>query len=143
MHNTNKGWTCDCCGARFGTKKVLKHHMMTHLPPSFCCSECDRKFVFASNLNTHKKLHRGVLNEVCEFCKKGFPTKSSFSSHFIQKHFVKLVCEVAECSFTLSSKGHYKFHLKSVHKKDDQVLIGKLLEKVEKLKPNFQQLKYA
>ena len=143
MHNSNKGWICDCCGSRFGIKNALKIHMMTHLPPLFCCSECDRKFVYVCNLNTHKKLHRGILNEICKFCNKGFPTKDSLSGHIITKHFVKLVCEVDGCSSTFSTKGYYKRHLKSVHKKNDQVLIGKLLEKVEKLKPNHQQLKYV
>ena len=143
LHNTNKGWTCDCCGARYGVKNSLKLHMKTHLPPSFCCSECGMKFVQVGNLNTHQKLHRGILNEICEFCNKGFATNSSLSSHIIRKHFVKFVCEVAGCSFTSCTKAYYKVHLKSVHKKDDQVLIAKLLEKVEKLKSNFQQLKYV
>ena len=143
MHNTNKGWTCDCCGAQYGNKHSLKYHMMTHLPPSFPCSECDRKFVYDCDLNKHNNLHRGILNEICKFCNKGFPTKGSLSHHIITKHFVKLVCEVAGCSSTFNTKTRYKTHLKSVHKKDDQVLIGKLLEKVEKLKPNHQQLKYA
>ena len=143
LHNSNRGWTCDCCGARFGTKKVLKIHMMTHLPPSFCCSECDRKFVHVGNLIRHKKLHQEILNEICKFCNKGFATKGSLREHIILKHFVKFPCEVDGCSSTFSSKANYKRHLKKVHKKDDQALIEKLLEKMEKLKPNHQQLKYA
>ena len=143
MHSTTKGWICDYCGSRYGTKNVLKLHMMTHLPPSFSCSECAWKFVYAGTLNRHKKFHRGILNEICKFCSKGFATKGSLNNHIIQKHFVKFPCEVDGCSSTFSTKRYYKIHLKSVHKKGDQVLIGKLLEKVEKLKPNFQQLKYA
>ena len=143
LHNTNKGWTCDCCGSRYGTKHSLKNHMKTHLPPSFSCSECDRKFVHADTLNRHEKFHRGILNEVCKFCNKGFATKDSLRSHIIQSHFVKFVCEVAGCSTTFSSKSCYKTHLKRIHKKDDQVVIGKLLERVDKLKPDHQQLKYV
>ena len=143
MHNTNKGWICDCCGSRYGSKNLLKRHMMTHLPPSFSCSECDRKFVQAGNLNRHKKLHRGILNEICKFCNKGFATKSSLRIHIIQNHFVKFTCEVDGCSSTFSYKTNYKIHLKRVHKKDDKAMIGKLLEKVDKLKPDHQQLKYV
>ena len=68
--------------------------------------------------------------------------KDALNNHTIQKHFVKFACGVDGCSTTISCKSHYKTHLKLVHKKDDQVLIGKLLEKLEKLKPNHQQLKY-
>ena len=143
MHNKNKGWICDFCGSRYGTKNALKLHVISHLPPSLSCSECDMKFVYAGTLNNHKKLHRGILNEICKFCNKGFPTKDSLRSHIIQSHFVKFACEVAGCSTTFSSKSCYKTHLKRIHKKDDQGLIGKLLENVDKLKPNFQQLKYV
>ena len=143
MHNTNKGWICDCCESRFGSKNALKRHMMIHLLPSFSFSECDKKFLHASHLKTHKKLHQGIFNEICELCNKGFATKGGLSSHIIRNHFAKLHCEVTRCSTTLSSKQGYKKHLKTGHKKYDQVLIKKLIINLEKLKPNFQQLKYV
>ena len=143
MHNTNKSWICDCCGLRFGCKDVLRKHMMIHLPPTFTCSVCDKKFVHAGNLIAHKKLHRGVLNEICEVCNKEYATKVSLSHHKIQRHFAKFHCEVTGCTSVLCSKSYYKFHLKTMHKKDDQVLIQKLLISLEKLKPNYQQLKYV
>ena len=143
MHNPNKSWICDCCGSRFGFKNTLKFHMMNHLPPSFSCSECDKKFMQAFNLNVHKKLHQGILIEVCKLCNKGYATKGGLSNHIIQRHFAKLHCEVKGCSIITSSKSDYKNHLKKVHKKGDQVLLEKLIEDLEKLKPNFQQLKYA
>ena len=142
MHNSNKGWICDCCGSRFGLKNVLRLHMLSHLPPSFSCSECDKKFLQAGNLTRHKKLHQGILNEVCKLCNKGYATKDSLYYHIIKKHFAKLHCEVTGCSTTLSCKSNYKMHLKSVHKDDDHALIGNLVINLEKLKPNFQQLKY-
>ena len=143
MHNTNKGWICDCCGSRFGIKNVLKKHMMNHLPPSFSCSECKKKFVYACDLNNHKKLHQGILNEICKLCNKGYATKSGLYDHIISNHFDKLHCEVKGCSTILSSKKGYKFHLKTIHKKDDQVLTGNLIKKLEKLKSDFLQLKYV
>ena len=143
MHNTNKGWICDRCGSRYGTKDVMKLHMLNHLPPSFSCSECGKKFVYSGHLNIHKKLHQGILIETCKLCNKGYATKEGLNAHIIQKHFAKLNCEVAECSTILSSKGHYKIHLRKMHKKDDQVLIGELIKNLEKLKPNIQQLKYV
>ena len=143
MHNTNKGWICECCGSRFGYKNVLTKHMVSHLPPSRSCSECDKKFVQVGKLNNHKKHHQGILNEVCKLCNKGYATKSALTTHIIENHFAKFHCEVTGCSSIKSSKSKYKFHLKTFHKKDDQVLIGNLIKNLEKLKPNFQQLKYV
>ena len=117
--------------------------MMTHLPPSFSCSECEKKFVYASHLNSHKKLHQGILNEICKLCNKRYVFGSALRSHIILKHFAKYRCEVTSCSSIFSYKGAYKNHLKTAHKKDDQILIGNLLISQEKLKPNYQQLKYV
>ena len=108
MHNTYKGWTCDCCGSRFGTKNVLKRHMMYHLPPSLSCPECEKKFVQAGELNKHTKLHQGVLNEVCKLCNKGYASKVGRSNHIVLNHFAKFHCEVTGCSSIISSKSHYK-----------------------------------
>ena len=143
MHNAKKGWICDCCGSRFGFKNALSFHMMIHLPSSFSCSECGKKFAYASNLKAHKKRHQGILNEVCKVCNKGYATKSGLNEHIILNHFAKFNCEVTGCSSILSGKKCYKVHLKAVHKKGDQVLIETLLINLEKLKPNFQQLKYV
>ena len=143
MHNTNKDWICDCCGSRFGHKNALKPHMMTHLPPSFACSECEKKFVRDADLQIHKKLHQGIHNEICKLCNKRYVSGSALRSHIILNHFAKYRCEVTSCSSIFSYKASYKNHLKTAHKKDDQVLIGNLLISQEKLKPNFQQLKYV
>ena len=143
MHNTDKVWICDCCGSRFGYKKAMNFHMMSHLPPSFSCLECDKKFVYAGDINNHKKLHQGILNEVCKLCNKEYATKGGLTIHVIEKHFAKFHCEVTGCSSITSSKSRYKFHLKKVHKKDDQVLIENLIKNLEKLNPNFQQMKYV
>ena len=97
MHNANKGWICDCCGSRFGMKSVMKLHMTSHLPPSFSCSECGMKFVYAANFNAHKKLHEGILSEFCKLCNKGYATQDRLSEHIILNHFAKLHCEVTGC----------------------------------------------
>ena len=143
MHNTNKDWICDCCGSRHGVKHLLKKHMMIHLPPSFSCSECDKKFVYVSDLKNHEKLYRGILDENCKLCSEGYATKCGLNDHIILNHFIKFYCEVTGCSSALSSKTIYMFHLKTMHKKDNQVLIKKLIINLEKLKSNFQQLKYV
>ena len=117
--------------------------MVTHFPPSFSCSECDKKFAHAGNLKVHIKRHQGILSEVCETCNKGYATKIELNDHIISNHFARLHCEVTGCSTTFKCKKSYKAHLKTMHKKCDQVLIEDLLINLEKLMPNFQQFKYV
>ena len=143
MHNTNKDWICDYCGSRFGHEDALMKHMMIHLAPAFSCSECDKKFVRAADLKTHKKNHQGILSEICKSCNKGYTTKNGLINHTVIDHFPKFHCEVTGCSSIKSLKADYKRHLKTFHKKDDQVLIENLIINLNKLKPNFQQLKYV
>ena len=116
--------------------------MLSHLPPSFLCLECGKKFFRAFNLKVHTKRHQGVLTEICKLCNKGYSTNVGLSDHTILKHFAKLHCEVTGCSSALSNKGAYKRHLKTVHKTVDKVLMENLLINLEKLKPNYQQFKY-
>ena len=121
----------------------LKRHMMIHLPPTFACSKCDRKFVQGFTLKSHLKIHAGILNEECKICNKGFSSKTSFSQHIIQQHFTKLHCEIAGCSHEVGSKAGFKNHFKKVHKKVDENFLQNLMEKLGKLKPDFQKLKYV
>ena len=143
IHATKKDWICDVCGSRYGIKSLLKRHMMIHLPPSFACTQCDKKFVYSSNLRTHLKGHAGILNEVCKICNKGFSTKQSLTDHTIYQHFSKLHCEIPNCLSKFALKSNYKYHLTAVHKKVDKEILENLLEELEKLKPDHQQLKYV
>ena len=92
-----KNWICDFCGFRCGTKNGLKSHMMLHLPPSFACSKCPKKFVQASNLKYHLKVHAGILSEVCKICNKGYSTKGSLSYHIILKQLSTSQCIFEKC----------------------------------------------
>ena len=116
--------------------------MSVHLSPSFACSKCNTKFVDAWTLKMHLKRHQGILNEVCKHCNKGYSTKISLTSHISYEHFAKMCCEIPNCSYKTGYKGHYKTHLKRSHKYSDRNLVQKLLDDLEKLKPNHQLLKY-
>ena len=135
-----RDWVCDCCGSRYGTKNTLREHMKIHLPPSFACSKCDRKFAYAH----HLKRHAGILNEFCKICNKGYSTKESLKKHIIQKHFSsKIHCEIPNCSYKTGVKSYYKLHLEKMHRKIDQQLIKKMLHDLQKLKPDYEKLKYV
>ena len=117
-------------------------HMKIHLPPSFACSKCPRKFVHAAHFKLHLKTHQGILSEFCKHCNKGYLNKNSLCSHITNHHFTKMHCVIPDCMYKAGYKGYYKIHLKRAHKYLDKNLIKKLLDDLEKLKPDFQQLKY-
>ena len=117
--------------------------MMTHLPPSFACPKCPMKFVQAGILKNHLKIHAGILNEVCKFCNEGYTTKVGLAMHIQLQHFSKLHCEVLNCSYKTGAKRHYISHLQRSHKKFDKNLIAKFIEKVVKLKPDFNKMQYV
>ena len=143
IHATQKDWACDCCGSRYGTKHVLKNHMKTHLPPSFACPKCPKKFVNASDLKNHLKVHAGILNQVCKICSEAYSTKNALTSHIVQQHFSKLYCKLPNCSFNSAEKLEHKKHLRTFHGKIDTNLIGKFIQNLDKLKPDFKKLEYV
>ena len=143
MHFTSKNWVCDCCGSRFGNKQVLRPHLMTHLPPSFACSICPKAFWHTTHLKNHLKRHAGVVSAVCKHCNKGFPTFSGRNNHIVNHHFSQLSCEVPKCTYKSAAKGIFKRHFKRKHKNVDKNLIAQLLEKMDKLKPDYNLLKYV
>lgn len=143
MHSPSRDWSCDCCGALFSYKSILRKHMLRHLLPKFACGQCDRMFTHAYSVRVHEKLHEDIRTEKCKLCDQTFKTKSALKSHTINRHFVKLRCEVAGCLVTLCEKKVYKRHLKTMHKDVDQVLIAKLVEQLVTLKPDYVQMQYV
>ena len=117
--------------------------MRTHLPPSFACSKCPKKYVLAWNFKNHLKMHEGILNEVCKVCNKSYSTKGGLRNHIARQHFSKLHCEVPNCSYKCGSKPTLKIHLERYHQYSDKNLIKNLLEDLEKLKLDFKKMKYA
>ncbi|XP_037050556.1 PR domain zinc finger protein 5-like isoform X2 [Bradysia coprophila] len=74
-----------------GRKSAEYHILQRHihymrpktLPKEFTCDQCNKKFVNASNLESHKKiLHAPLTSTVqCTVCNKSFPHKSYLKSH--------------------------------------------------------------
>ena len=87
--------------------------------------------------------HAGILNKVCKNCNKGYSTKDSLKAHILLEHFTKIHCELPDCSYKTGAKSDFKKHLKTTHWKIDSNLIQKLIEKIDKLKPDFEKMKYA
>ena len=65
------------------------------------CTECDRRFVGAQQLNTHMKSHRKI---VCELCLKEVPQNSA-TDHKYKCKGVTLNCD--QCDYETTRPGAF------------------------------------
>ena len=47
--------------------------------PHFLAQSVTRNLCMLATLQKHKKLHQGILNEVCKLCNKGYATKGGLT----------------------------------------------------------------
>ena len=78
----------------------------------------------------------------CKICNKGISKLANFKMHIALHHFSKIHCEIPNCSYKTGFKARYKKHLQETHRKLGEKLIEKLVGDLEKLKPDFELLKY-
>jgi len=115
--SSNKSLHCKDCGADkvFGTWRSLMMHRRTHhggaLPHN--CSHCSRRFLYASDLRKHERLHTGHRPHVCTVCSKGFFHVADLEVHGrVHRGEAPLTCSV--CNKWMSSmtglRGHMQIH---------------------------------
>ena len=74
---------CSVCNKAFNYPCSLTKHMYQHQDKRHTCTKCGERFMFASQLMTHKLVHRKKPNQVCMFlnCGKRFKSKSDLNHH--------------------------------------------------------------
>jgi hypothetical protein len=79
---------CKVCGKNFPTKTGLSKHMkLKHIEQKskpFKCDRCDKLFVNASSLVSHKLLHTVGKPYECEFCDYAAAQKGNLKTHCIE-----------------------------------------------------------
>ena len=58
----------------------------TDVEKRFECEECDRYYRRRSDLNIHRRLHRGERSFKCSICHEAYHSSSNLSSHMRSKH---------------------------------------------------------
>ena len=140
--SVDDNYECDHCAAQFVTKFSLIEHIRSHLP-IISCTICHKTFEMVNDLIKHLTIHREIKNVECSHCDKSFLTKTHLRYHIVGKHFVIMNCEFEHCSFKSGCKVNYEKHIMKMHMNADKVKLKELLERVQKLKPDYNHLKYV
>ncbi|XP_029284282.1 zinc finger protein 271-like [Cottoperca gobio] len=88
-----KPFSCSECGKRFGNKRNLNRHILTHTGEKpFSCSVCKKSFTQSGSLQIHMRIHTGEKPFSCSICNKRFAGRRQVIKH--------------KCDFPQSSQLH-------------------------------------
>lgn len=92
--NNKLTYTCKLCQKTFKSKNNRKYHLYCDpdIPKPFPCSDCNKRFVTASHLEYHRKIHLDSNIFQCKFCDKRYLREISLKKHE-RKHKSKELVE--------------------------------------------------
>ncbi|CAG9804863.1 unnamed protein product [Chironomus riparius] len=87
VHMNRRDFNCTICGASFGTKSVLKMHMLSHSDVrSEECGICGFRVHTKAKLRRHMKSHTGIRDYECGICGKKFLYSYNVIAHVRNVH---------------------------------------------------------
>jgi len=85
-----KNFSCDICGKSFGTKAILKGHIVGTHNEELKCDLCDYTTTNSFALEKHKSTrHRENVNFVCTLCPFETQNQSSLLTHYSDFHGIE------------------------------------------------------
>ena len=111
---------CGICNRTFALASSLTRHMYEHEEKRFQCENCDYSSHFASELETHKIVHRKTLTHKCMHanCGRWFLRKWDLTLHLQTHDRQDHKCDYEGCKFSASTKKQLKEHQKTKHNDD-------------------------
>ena len=105
---------CGICNRTFALASSLTRHMYEHEEKRYQCEHCDYSSHFASELETHKIVHRKTPTHKCmqAGCGRWFLRKWDLSLHLKSHDGQEHKCEYEGCKFSTSTKKQLKEHQK-------------------------------
>ena len=112
--DTHPPVNCQECAMVFSNPSSLCQHKYTHLDKKFCCRNCNKYFLFESNLAGHRLKHRHHPGFQCNHsqngsvCGKWYFAKSDLAKH-VHMHSGK-VYSCYECDYTTIDIRYLRAH---------------------------------
>ena len=113
-------YQCDRCSYQTPLKYKFNNHMNGHNNVrNYSCDQCDKMFITASTLASHKKWkHSAEEDKVCNQCSYSTKTGQKLNEHIRVQHQLKgikpYLCPY--CDFTCATSGNCRKHIKGKHK---------------------------
>ena len=118
-HSDNYQVSCTVCERKI-KKSYLKIHMKTHEKRDYLCNICGSKFVNASHLLRHSRIHDVDYKHLpCEYCGKKFGRQGELNTHVKTTHLNQRDHKCEVCGKDFTSRFRLKRHL-IVHGADKQ-----------------------
>ena len=113
-HRRHNPQMCGVCNRTFALASSLTRHMYEHEENRFQCENCDYSSHFASELETHKIVHRKTPTHKCMHanCGRWFLRKWDLTLHLQSHDGQEHKCDYEGCKFSASTKKQLKEHQK-------------------------------
>ncbi|CAG9822322.1 unnamed protein product [Phaedon cochleariae] len=114
----NQKKSCKICKKNFTQKIYLINHVRTHNNEEYQipleCEECQKTFVYITNLNDHMNEEHGIKNPFeCDVCQKRFKFLCTLTQHYAVHTGIKAFqCDICFTKFGFKSNlySHVKVH---------------------------------
>ncbi|XP_053361965.1 zinc finger protein 98-like [Clarias gariepinus] len=124
IHTRQTAHICDKCDMSFNRTDYLKLHLLnvhqieSNMPEvklkKHKCEMCDKSFANPASLETHKRIHTGVMPFSCSTCSRQFKQSSHLYSHMITHSSEKPhSCNI--CQLKFSRKNYLRKHKERMH----------------------------
>ncbi|CAL4096154.1 unnamed protein product, partial [Meganyctiphanes norvegica] len=112
---------CNICEYGTNIKGSYETHMQIHKEGRKTlheCKDCNKKFMFKSDLTVHTYTHTGETGPTCNVCSKVFADKQTLKFHFMRHFEENKSIECPKCNSRFFKKKDLNMHLRK-HEKED------------------------